>query len=332
MRGRKFIGLMALALCAVMFAWQAQAVTLTLADALNPAITSGTIDVGGTLLDFHKAGGLLANTCDYDWWYGCSPTSTGMMLGHYDRNGYASLSYDNLVPGGTAEAETHVGPPTGAAALANNAIASSRHVGDFYVAGYGASGDDVAGSPTGPLDCIADFMGTSQDACGNVNGGTTFYNWTNGAPFRPADAVANSITLSSGMYGVYEYIQYAGYDIVDLYNQYIIELGRTYGYTLAQYQAEIDAGRPVLIHIEGHTMMGCGYTGVGSNTIQVMDTWTPGPHDMTWGGSYSGMAHWGVTVLEVRGGTGGEPNIPEPTTLALLAGGLAAVLRRRRRS
>ena len=36
---------------------------------------------------------VLPNTTDYDWWYGCSPTSAGMIMGHYDRNGYGSQHY-----------------------------------------------------------------------------------------------------------------------------------------------------------------------------------------------------------------------------------------------
>ncbi|MBC8372854.1 MAG: PEP-CTERM sorting domain-containing protein [Phycisphaerae bacterium] len=41
---------------------------------------------------------------------------------------------------------------------------------------------------------------------------------------------------------------------------------------------------------------------------------------MTWGGSYSGMAHQAVTVLE----------IPEPATVSLLALGIMVLVRRRR--
>ena len=39
----------------------------------------------------------------YVWWYGCAPTSAGMMMGYYDQKGYGGLSYGNLVSGGTAE-------------------------------------------------------------------------------------------------------------------------------------------------------------------------------------------------------------------------------------
>ena len=93
--------------------------------------------------------------------------------------GYAGLSYPNLVKGGVAEATIGT--------LSRAAIASSRHVTDFYRSGYNASGDDLPGAPTGPLDCLADYMGTSQDAYSNVNGGTTFWNYTDGTRIYARD-------------------------------------------------------------------------------------------------------------------------------------------------
>ena len=32
----------------------------------------------------HLQGGSLTNTSNYDGWYGCAPTSAGMMMGYYD--------------------------------------------------------------------------------------------------------------------------------------------------------------------------------------------------------------------------------------------------------
>ena len=274
-------------------------------------------DFDGVSVSQHSVGAqvLVTNACDYDWWYGCSPTSAGMMMGHYDREGRT-----NLVPGGVAEMETYVGPPTGAAALANNAIASPGHIADFYVAGYGASGDDVT-PPHHSFNCLADFMGTSQDSVGNSNGSTTFYYYTDGSRFYEANAVTHLVQDDSGMYGVGEYLDYSGYSDPDrvLYNQYIDAHGATYGFTLAQYQQEIDEGRPVIIQVEGHSMCGVGYDDA-STDIFIQDTWSSGPHTMAWGGSYSGMLHYGVMVLE----------IPEPASLTLLCLTGLALLRRRR--
>jgi len=279
---------------------------------------------------------VLGNTANYAWWYGCSPTSAGMMMGYYDRNVYQGNTYPNLVPGGVAEATTYAGVPP---FLANNAIASAGHIADFYKTppGYGGSGDDNVPA-THSFNCLADFMGTSQDnlptggaPVTNVNGGTTFYYWTNGAPFTAADALAYNVWQADGMYGIGEYVKYCGYDYKTLYTQHIYVSSSSFplGFTYPQYQAEIDAGRPVLIQVEGHTMLGYGYD-AANNLVDVYDTWAPNgqnPGTMTWGGAYSGMNQWGVVVMDP---------VPEPSTIVLLVAGACGLciygFRRRKRA
>ena len=243
-----------------------------------------------------QQGGVLSNSPNYDWWYGCSPTSAGMMMGYYDRNGYAGQTFDNLVPGGTAELSTFGAGPY----IANDTIASSGHIADFYSGGYLASGDDVT-PPFHSFNSLADFMGTSQDSTGNPNGSTGFFYYPNGAALH--DYQLSSPNLD-GMYGIGEYINYRGYDTTTegLYtqltdNNYFGQPpGLFSGFTFADYTAEIDAGRPVMIHVEGHSMFGYGYVD-GTTTINVYDTWGDndgtGPHldgqnpgTMTWGGWY----------------------------------------------
>jgi len=297
----------------------------------------GQYNVNGESLTAHQVGVnvRLPNATDSSWWYGCSPTSAGMMIGYYDRNGYGSdplhNQYPSLVPGGVAETSTYGNP----GALVNTATASAAHVIDFYAGGYLTSGDDLS-SPWHNFNCLADFMGTSQDACGNFNGNTTFWYYTNGSRLYAKNiyAAGPSYYNSDGMFGIYEYVNYAGYGSgnpstdMKVFSQYIYGYnGNTLGFTWENYMAEIDAGRPVLIHVEDHTMFGYGYDNTGgAQTVILHDTWTAGEHMMTWSWSYSGLMHYGVTGLTLTNG------IPEPATLALLVlGGLALLARRRRK-
>lgn len=258
---------------------------------------------------------------DYEWWYGCSPTSAGMMVGYYDINGYSGSTFNNLVQGGTAETSTFPSTAGSWDYLAQYAIASPGHVSAFYISGYLGSGDDIPGNHVA-FDSLADFMGTSQDSVGNVNGSTTFYYWTNGAKFTEADAMLYGVADSDGMYGIGEYVNYTGYDVSNLFTQATDNLGLPYGFTFADYMAEIDAGRVVMIHVEGHSMFGYGYDVVG-NTVKLHETWVEGEDTMTWGGSFAGMDMWGVTCFTPTGG--GTPSVPEPSTFLLLGFALSGL-------
>jgi hypothetical protein len=217
-----------------------------------------TLEELGLSMHVQGIGVQVPNTTDYDWWYGCSPTSAGMLLGHYDRNGYAGMDYGNLAPGGVAES-SNFGHSD---ALANDMIASDGHISDFYIAGYGASGDDNPTRSPSQFDSLADFMGTSQDAYGNSNGGTTFYNYTNGSRLYVKDIHASGSDYynDSGMFGIWEYIDYAGYGSgnpstdTNIFNQYIYgHDGNSLGFTFVDYVAEIDAGRPVILQVKEAT-------------------------------------------------------------------------------
>lgn len=225
-------------------------------------------------------------------------------MGYYDINGYNGLRYDNLVPGGKAELQTFNNP--GWSALANNVIASQGHVHDFYSGGYGASGDDIK-PPYNSFNSLADFMGTSQDSVSNSNGSTTFWFFTNGAKLFASDAKSSGVWKSDRMYGMSGYFNYAGYGTGDpatnyFYTELTDNMGKQYGFTFADYMAEIDAGRVVIIHIEGHSMLGYGYD-ASNHLVYLHDTWSLDQHSMTWGGSYDHLSLWGVTVMEPTGGT-----------------------------
>jgi len=233
----------------------------------------------GKILEARRMGAPVnsSNVPEYDWRNGCSPTSAGMMMGYYDLNGYNSLYYQKLIPRGPAELSTFV--PS--SQRANKAISSSQHISDYYI-DYGHSGDDPCdGNLTtchGGGNCLADFMGTSQDMdwltitsnCStsglskpiNPDGQSRFWNYLNenALPWTTIDDWDGCFWETSGMYGIAEYVQYKGYGVSSLYNQYIHER-ISGGFTFANFKAEIDAGRPALLHLDGHTMLAYGYSG-----------------------------------------------------------------------
>jgi hypothetical protein len=248
----------------------------------------------GKIVCSAQMGAIVPNAPDYDWWYGCSPTSAGMLMGYYDIGG----RYPNLVGGGVAELSTYGAGPY----IANDAIASSGHIADFWVA-YGHFGDDPDYYGGHGRDCLADFMGTSQDSCGNADGFTTFWWYLDGSPMRPADIISNGINPDkSGMYGIKEYIEWCGYTYVDLYNQ-LIDPYVTGGYSFSQFVTDIDVCRPQILHIVDHTMFAPGYdSSPWPQTVYVHDTWTAGPHTMQWGGIYpstGGTDHYMMTILKL---------------------------------
>jgi len=293
---------------------------------------------GGTEIGFYVQGDVNLNGPSYGWWYGCTATSAGMMMGYYDIHGYGGLYYSSLVPGGVAENFTQYqnSPPYETrSALVQDAIASQGHVNDYYrsagvpdnsggFVAYGGSGDDVA-NPTHAANCLADFMGTNQDLVGNTNGSTTIYYFIDGAKFTAADAFNLLVSNLDGMYGMAEYFRYAGYGTGDIANDtsfftQLIDTQASLGFTFAEYKAEIDAGRVVMIQVEGHSMFGYGYTDDGR--IIFDDTWNGHGLTMAWGGYYNSMEQWGVTCFTPSGGS----PVPLPPSLLLMISGLAGLV------
>jgi len=254
---------------------------------------------------------VLANVPAFSWSFGCSPTAASMGAGFYDNNGYPSaytgptnggvMPMNNSSWGSTViNGETRDLCPLSATMLNLDGRTTRGHVDDYWTL-YGSSDPDpylVNGWIQHTHgDCLADYMGTNQSAVGSSDGSTTFYYYGDGSPIY--DYSGSEPSGRDGCHGMRLFYESRGITVVQNYTQLIYgNGGNTLGFTFAQYMNEIDNGRPVLIQVSGHTMLGYGYDANGS-IVYLHDTWDYLDHSMVWGGEYAGMAQWGVTVLQL---------------------------------
>jgi len=257
----------------------------------------------------------------FDWSYGCSATSAAMLFGYYDRTGFSNM-YTGPTNGGTCPLNNSVWGhtsypnvtcgecPLSATHQGVDGRTTRGHVDDYWINYLNAGPDPyiVNGWTAHTADSAADFMGTSQS--GVPDGATYFYWYTSGAPLY--DYAGSG--YPDGCHGMRLFAESRGYGVTTNFSQVIQERATdpTKGFTFANFMAEIDAGRPVLIQVQGHTMLGYGYNTTG-NIIYIHNTWDYSDHQMTWGGSYSGMQHQAVTVLRL---SGSAPPPPPTITVA----------------
>jgi hypothetical protein len=242
----------------------------------------------------------------FRWSYGCSATSAAMLFGYYDQ-----VNYPNFYRGGvcplTSVWGTNTYYPSGTTcyecplSATHSGVADRNipgHVDDYWIDYNNPGPDPYSGTPHSS-DSVADFMGTNQAAWHNTDGSTTFYFNTRGSPLYDFTDYESS-GYRDGAHGMKLFATYGGYSVAAVFSQYIKGYhGIKNGFTFTNYVSEIDAGRPVLIQVNGHTMIGFGYNKTGS-LVYLHDTWDASDHSMTWGGKYAGLQHYGVTVLRLQ--------------------------------
>jgi PKD repeat protein len=256
----------------------------------------------------------------FDWSFGCSATAAAMAAGYYDNNGYPDM-YTGPTNGGIMpmdnsswgiveiNGEIRAQCPLSATRNTVDGRTTRGHVNDYWVQ-YGSTSDDpyIINGWTAHTygDCTGDFMGTNQSALGSSDGSTTFYNYIDGSPlYNYTDCEPGSI---DGCHGLRDFYESRGYGVIQNYSQYIYGYqGNTLGFTFNQFKQEIDNGRPVLIQLAGHTVLGYGYDDTGT-IVYLHDTWDYSNHSMVWGTSYSGLEHYGVCVVQL-----------EPSTVGIMA-------------
>lgn len=255
---------------------------------------------------------ILSSVPAFDWSYGCSATSAAMMAGYYDNHNYTNM-YAGPTNGGVCPMNNSVWGsgecPLSATHQGKDGLTTKGHVDDYW-SYYGSTIDPYFGNWAQHTyaNCTADYMGTNQyHNWNNTDGATRFYYYTDGSPLY--DYTGYEPGYRDGCHGMKLFAESRGYNVTTNFNQYIYGYnGNTKGFNFSDFQLEIDTGRPVLIQIEGHTMLGYGYNTEGQ-IIYIHDTWDYSNHSMTWGGTYSGMQHYGVTVIRL-----GSPTLPSVTT------------------
>lgn len=257
----------------------------------------------------------------FEWVFGCSAVSGSMIAGYYDRNGYPNI-YTGPTGGGVIPltedpswgtwtdktGDTYPNNPLIASHLGLDGRTTRGSIDDYWITYLSSLRDPyITGSWTQHAwgDAVGDYMKTSQYAYKNVDGSTSFYYIDAATPLTCAAMETYNEARLDGTYGRKLFYEARGYSVTDCYTQ-MTDNVHAGGFSFAQFKAEIDAGRPVLLNLEGHSVVGVGY--VDSNTVYIHDTWDQSDHTMTWGGSYSGMALWGVSIVNLATAAG-TPNL-----------------------
>ena len=269
---------------------------------------------------------ILENVPAFYWSYGCGPTAAAMLFGYYDRTGYSNMYTGptnggvcrlyNSIWGYTSWPSSTCGEcPLSATHKGIDGRAINGHVDDYWIDSGNADPDPYDGHwAEHTPDCLADYMGTSQAKYNNADGSTKIFYWTNGDPRY--DYTGSEPTYRDGCHGMRLFAESRGYTVLANFTQLIKGQGSdpNKGFTFADFQAEVDAGRPVNLLVShpeegGHSMLGYGYD-TSTNTIYIHDTWDHYTHTMTWGGAYDGYQLRAVTVIQLEP----PPEAPLPAT------------------
>ena len=235
-----------------------------------------------------------------------------MIAGYYDRSGWPNM-YTGPTNGGVMPLDNSSWPTwsDGYDTYPNCPLVASKNgvdgrttrgsIDDYWVRYESTTADPyITGGWTQHAwgNAIGDYMKTSQSAYSNDDGSTTFYNYTSSSnQLTCATMASQSPPLPDGTLGRKLFYEARGYTVTDCYNQKT-DNKISGGFSFAQFKAEINAGRPVMLNLEGHTVVGVGYDD-SQNLVYLHDTWDYSNHTMTWGASYSGMALQSVSIVNL---------------------------------
>ena len=177
-----------------------------------------------------------------------------------------------------------------------------------------------------------DFIGNDGVKDFNTDGSTALFSHTS-SPLKLYDYIppaSSGLPQTALSHGLRLFVESRGYQVYHdgtNYQNYTqtIDLRVTGGFSFADFMTEIDAGRPLMVGLLGHSMTGVGYD-QPTSTIYFHDTWDNNVHSMVWnpGASYTGLDFINVTIIQLV-------SIPEPGTISLLGLGIVMFVVRRRR-
>lgn len=268
----------------------------------------------------------LNNVPAYTWCYGCTATATSIIAAYYDNFG-APTVYTGPANGGVAPQTNSVWQTASQAdtdqcplAASKNGVdgRSTRGHGDDYWTGYLDEATDPYYGAWSEHDyevgqrAAADFMGTNQwYNWENADGSTSLWSSAGGV-YDYVGAEGSTPAARDGIHGVRLFYESLGMTVDWNYTRTITgyddpdddpDMGpATGGYEFAMYKASIDAGRPVYIQVEGHSMVGFGYDDTYTPPrLYLRDTWDTNTsqtaHYMSWGGVYSNMQHYAISEV-----------------------------------
>ena len=248
----------------------------------------------------------------YDWVFGCSAVSAAMVSAYYDYNGLPNMYAGPSNKGNAPITDTHWGTWTDGAGATypGNPIVASRKgtdrrttrgsVDDYWVESLHPGPDPfITGNWAQHAygTAVGDYMRTSQSRYDNRDG-WTWWHWPDGFGVYTCEQIENAGIHYDGAVGVKQFFNARGYGVGNCYSTGVDTNGGTY--TLYDFQSSIFAGRPVIIHLEGHTVVGYGYER-NTDWIYIRDTWDSDPTNlkyMRWGESYLGLKMLAVSVIE----------------------------------
>ena len=248
----------------------------------------------------------------YDWVFGCAAVSGAMIAAYYDRNGYSNM-YTGPTNGGVAPMDSsswgsfsdgYETYPLNPIIASRNGLdgRTSRGSIEDYWRYYGNTSNDpyiTNGWTQHTWTTIGDYMKTSQSAYENSDGSTKFYTYNTSGAQLTCDYLVSQGVTNDGNVGRSQFYKARGYTVEQCYNQLTDSAASSGGFTFNDFKTQINNGNPVMIHVQGHTMVGVGYND-STNTIYIHDTWDYSTHSMTWGGSYSGMTMYAVSILTLK--------------------------------